>query len=215
MRSWMYKTWKINKTFIIFISLMFVFRSSVADWNEVPTGSMKPTILEGDRIWVNKLAYDVRAPFTHISLFKRSDPMRGDIIIFDSEKSGKRLVKRVVGVAGDLVEMNGNTFKINGQMLAYQRLYGSETDFVENLSGIKHAIKINEQGSYLSNFSPVTVPDGHYFVLGDNRDNSADSRVIGFVPRDEIIGRSRNVVLSLNYENYYIPRHDRFFHRLQ
>lgn len=87
MRKWVLKAWKENKSFLLFIALMFVFRSAVADWNEVPTGSMKPTIVEGDRILVNKLAYDIRVPFTHIPLLKISDPARGDIIIFDSKAS--------------------------------------------------------------------------------------------------------------------------------
>ena len=83
--------WKENKTFVIFITLMLVFRSALADWNTVPTGSMKPTILEGDRIAVNKMAYDLRVPFTTISLIKLADPERGDIVVFDSKASDKRL----------------------------------------------------------------------------------------------------------------------------
>ena len=76
MKHWICKAWKENKSFLIFIALMLIFRSAVADWNEVPTGSMKPTILEGDRILVNKMAYDIRVPFTHISLFQRSNPIK-------------------------------------------------------------------------------------------------------------------------------------------
>lgn len=83
MNSWVINAWKENKSFILFLALMFVFRSAIADWNEVPTGSMKPTIIEGDRILVNKMAYDIRVPFTHIPLVKLADPDRGDIIIFD------------------------------------------------------------------------------------------------------------------------------------
>src|SRR5690606_17182877 len=74
------KLWRDNRSLVIFLLLMLLFRSAVADWNEVPTGSMKPTIIEGDRILVNKLAYDLRVPFTHISLLKLADPQRGDII---------------------------------------------------------------------------------------------------------------------------------------
>lgn len=216
MRNWMYKSIKNNRLFLLFIVLMFVFRSSLADWNEVPTGSMQPTILEGDRILVNKVAYDLRVPFTHISLVKLSDPSRGDIIIFDSENSDKRLVKRVVGVPGDIVKMNNNILYINGRQLRYQHI--SSTPFTmdksENLLGVEHLVRLRKDGSPISDFLPVKVPAGHYLVLGDNRDQSADSRVIGFVPRHEIVGRSRSVVLSLNYENYYLPRSDRFFHRL-
>ena len=217
MKAWLHRTLKENKVLFIFIILMSVFRSAVADWNVVPTGSMKPTIVEGDRILVNKMAYDIRIPFTHVSLVKRTDPVRGDIVVFDSEQSGKRLVKRVIGIPGDIVEMKSNVLIINGQNIAYQDIYpsGKGMDKVEDLLGIKHIVRIKEsEKSYLSTFKPVSVPEGHYLVLGDNRDNSADSRVIGFVPRQEIVGRSRNVVMSLDYENFYLPRSERFFHAL-
>jgi len=217
MKHWFYQTLKDSKGFFVFIILMFVFRSGIADWNVVPTGSMKPTILEGDRILVNKMAYDIRVPFTHISLLKRSDPERGDIVVFDSAQSDKRLVKRVIGVPGDIVEMKNNVLTINGHTLHYRNVTLSSDNIkkVEDLPGNKHLIQIKEAGNrYFSTFKAVTVPENHYLVLGDNRDNSADSRVIGFVPRDEIIGRSRSVVLSLNYDNYYMPRSDRFFHSL-
>ncbi|MEW8316063.1 MAG: signal peptidase I [Candidatus Thiodiazotropha endolucinida] len=85
MRQRLLSLWNGNRSFIIFVVLLLTFRSVIADWNVVPTGSMKPTILEGDRILVNKMAYDLRLPFTHISLLKRGDPARGEIVIFDSE----------------------------------------------------------------------------------------------------------------------------------
>lgn len=216
MNNWIKQMWKDNKSLLVFLSLMLVFRSAVADWNEVPTGSMKPTIIEGDRIFINKMAYDIRIPFTHVSLMKMSDPQRNDIIIFDSVVSDKRLVKRVIGLPGDVISMKDNRVSINGKQLSYQHaaVNGSVIDIHENLSGNTHTVRTNSAGSQLSNFPEVKVPEGHYLVLGDNRDNSADSRVIGFVPREEIIGRSSSVVMSLDYENYYIPRSDRFFQTL-
>lgn len=214
MKLWLSNVWKDNRSFIVFIILMLFFRSAVADWNSVPTGSMLPTILEGDRILVNKTAYDIRLPFTHISLLKRADPVRGDIVVFDSEASGKRLVKRVVGVPGDVIAMQGNVLKINGEWLAYSSTNSAARDAIENLLGVEHFIRTNVSGSHLSSFVSVTVPADSYLVLGDNRDNSADSRVIGFVPREEIVGRSRSVVMSFNYDNYYMPRPDRFFRAL-
>ena len=216
MNRWVINAWRENKTFLLFITLMMVFRSAFADWNEVPTGSMRPTIVEGDRLFVNKLAYDFRVPFTHISLLKLSDPVRGDIIIFDSQSSENRLVKRVVGVPGDIVEMKDNLLTINGEQLDYVTTTstGSAEIKLENLLGERHFIRIDKSGSRLSNFQSVEVPAEHYLVLGDNRDNSADSRVIGFVPRYEIVGRPRSVVLSLNYDNFHIPRKNRFFHTL-
>ena len=216
MKTWFSKALKENKLFFIFIVLMFVFRSTFADWNSVPTGSMKPTILEGDRIFVNKMAYDIRLPFTHISLYKTSDPSRGDIIVFDSEVSKKKLVKRVIGVPGDIIELRHNILHINAKELSYLEISSSGVmqDRVENLLGVKHLVRVRKYGSSLSSFRPITVPTGFYLALGDNRDNSADSRVIGFVPRNEIVGRSRSVIMSINYDNYFIPRSERFFHPL-
>jgi signal peptidase I len=216
MRSEIMKIWKKNRSLAVFLLLMFVFRSSIADWNVVPTGSMKPTILEGDRILVNKMAYDVRIPFTHIPLLKIADPRRGDIVVFDSEASDKRLVKRVVGVPGDRVQLLNNILYINGRRLAYQdiRFTGDSADRIEYLPSAAYRIRIKAGGSPLSSFRTVSVPAGYYLVLGDNRDNSADSRVIGLIPRDEIVGRSNMVVMSLDYENYYLPRSERFLHDL-
>jgi signal peptidase I len=205
---------KENRGFILFIFLMLVFRSSIADWNVVPTGSMKPTILEGDRIWVNKLAYDVRVPFTSVSLYRLGDPQRGDVVVFDSAAAHNRLVKRVIGLPGDAVELRNHHLHING-VAAHYSLVAQTADMLqlnEEIAGFVHRMQLYSGfGNGAGSFPSLVVPDGHYLVLGDNRDNSADSRVIGFVPRREIVGRSDGVVISLNYDNYYTPRADRFF----
>jgi signal peptidase I len=208
--------WKENRAFLLFVILMFMFRSVVADWNEVPTGSMKPTILEGDRILVNKMAYDLRLPFTRISLLKRGDPQRGDIVIFESDVADKRLVKRVIGLPGDIVAMHDNHLRINGIKLGYSDAPATigTNDKIEHLLGVEYRVKWMGSRTTLSSFSAVSVPPNHYLVLGDNRNNSADSRVIGFVPRSEIIGRSRHLVLSLDYDNYYVPRSGRYLQPL-
>jgi len=208
--------WKENRSFILFLSLMFVFRSAVADWNDVPTGSMKPTIIEGDRIFVNKMAYDLRVPFTHISLTKLADPERNDIVIFDSVAADKRLVKRVIGVPGDRVAMYKNRLTVNGQPLPYELIKedGKNTYYQETLAGNTHTIRITNEKFPLDSFDEVVVPEGSYLVMGDNRNQSADSRVYGFVPRNEIVGRSKNVAISFDYDNYLMPRSERFLHTL-
>lgn len=216
MRKLILATLNDNKSLFCFVILMLVFRSSLADFNHVPTGSMKPTIAIGDRIFVNKMAYDLRVPFTHKSLHKRADPQRGDIVVFDSHVSEKRLVKRVLGLPGDTVELRNNLLMINGQMLDYEPISSSPStiDKKEILADTSYTIRINRRGSSLSGFKPVLVPDGHYLTLGDSRDDSADSRVIGFVPRNEIVGRASGVFWSADYDNYYLPRPDRFFKAL-
>lgn len=208
---------KNNRNFILFIFLMVIFRTSIADWNSVPTGSMKPTIIEGDRIWVNKLAYDINLPFTHISLKHMANPQYGDIVIFDSARADKRLVKRVIGLPGDTVAMQDNTLIINGKALDYKIMDREKNKLV--IEEINHQSAHRIQLLYpvvnqYSNFNRVTIPDNYYLVLGDNRNNSADSRFIGLVPRKEIIGRAQHVVMSLNYDNYYLPRLNRFLHKL-
>ena len=217
MKSGLIKAWREYRGFALFIVLMIIFRSALADWNVVPTGSMNPTILEGDRILVNKLAYDFKIPLTHISIYKFGDPRRGDIVIFDSKVADTRLVKRVIGLPGDTVEMRDNRLTINGIEARYSNVeYAADAIFaIESDVSMSHRIELARTGgSRLSTFGPVKVPKDRYLVLGDNRDNSADSRVYGFIPREEIVGNARTIVFSLDYDHYYIPRVDRFFHAL-
>lgn len=207
-----------NKKFLLFILLMSIFRSAVADWYTVPTGSMQPTIQEGDRIVVNKMAYDLRLPFTGVTLISLDTPQRGEIIVFESKAADLRLIKRVIGLPGDVVAMNNEIIQVNGQTLYYKALAKSTdihnnttTSSIETVGDIQHYINIDNNASdSLSNFSPVTVPAGHYLVLGDNRRHSADSRVYGFVPHNELQGKATAIAFSVNYDNYYIPRSDRF-----
>lgn len=221
------KTFKIsfkeNRSLLLFLILMFSFRSAIADWNTVPTGSMQPTIVEGDRITVNKIAYDIRLPFSNHSIYQHADPERGDIVVFNSEAADLRLIKRVIGIPGDTIELNNNRLTINGKAVGYSTLPkqayalskdASAKDYLENLPEVQHKIRINNAPSRLASFPELMVPKKHYLVLGDNRDNSADSRVIGFVPRKEILGKSTHVVMSFNYDNFYIPRKERFFKAL-
>jgi signal peptidase I len=217
MNSGLLKAWREYRGFAVFIVLMVIFRSALADWNVVPTGSMKPTIVEGDRIFVNKLAYDFKIPLTHISLHRFADPGRGDIVVFDSRAADARLVKRVIGLPGDTVEMRGNRLTINGIAARYSGVddESDATFAIESYRNMSHRIELARTGaSRFSTFGPVTVPKDHYLVLGDNRDNSADSRYYGFIPRDEIVGNARTIVLSLDYDDYYLPRADRFFRPL-
>lgn len=209
----MKKLWAEHRSLLVFFVLMFCFRSAIADWSDVPTGSMKPTLIEGDRISINKMAYDLRVPFTHISLIKIADPARGDIAVFDSKTADKRLVKRVIGVPGDTISMVNNQLIINNVPVAYKPLLAG--DKLELLPGKTHALRTAPLNSSYANFGPVAVPADYYLMLGDNRDNSADSRVIGFVPRNEFVGRSRGVVLSVDYDNYFLPRSERFLKDLK
>jgi signal peptidase I len=209
-----------NKGFITFMLCMVMFRSAVADWNVVPTGSMQPTIRIGDRILVDKLAYDVRLPLTHVSLLHLADPQRGDIVVLDSHAAHERLVKRVIGLPDDEVAMRGNVLFINGHAARYSAsardgVHDDQRDpahyEIERYGAMRHAIRLSDyRPSPVSNFGPVRVPPGQYLLLGDDRDNSEDSRYLGFFPRHEIVGRAHHVVASLDPEHHYLPRADRF-----
>ncbi len=209
--------WKNNRGLIVFITLMMVFRSAVADWNNVPTGSMKPTIVEGDRIGINKMAYDLRVPFTLTSIMAVADPQRGDIVVFESAAADMRMVKRVMGLPGETVAMVKGEVYINGHKASYEQTESNANVELANerVGDMSHAIQtIKTRSGELDNFDSVVVPKDHYLVLGDNRRNSSDSRVYGFIPRSEIVGRAGSVIVSLDYEDYYLPRKERFLKSL-
>ncbi len=210
-----------NKWLFIFFGLMMVFRSAFADWMYVPTGSMNPTIIEGDRILVDKFAYGLRVPFTTMRLTEGNDPQRGDVVIFDSPKDGVTLVKRVIGLPGERVEMRDEQLLIEGKPIVYEPSARDDADLptptrrdqhrfvTEQLPGKTHPIMVLPDRPANRTFGPVVVPPHQYLVLGDNRDNSADSRYIGFVSRDSIVGRAFGVAYSLDAERWYRPRFDR------
>ena len=209
-----------NRGFITFLLCMVMFRSAIADWNVVPTGSMQPTIEIGDRILVDRMAYDIRLPLTHINLLHLADPQRGDIVVLDSQAAHERLVKRVIGLPGDRIAMRDNVLLINGHAASYSTTARSGIGDdrqnpahyeIERYGHMHHAIRLSDQWpSPVSTFGPVIVPTGQYLLLGDDRDNSMDSRYFGFFPRSEILGRSRHVVVSLDPDNHYLPRTQRF-----
>lgn len=202
---------KDNLGFLIFIFLLFACRSSIADWYHVPSGSMLPTIVEGDRIFVDKMAYRLDIPFTDIEIIKTGEPQRGDIVTFESEVADIRLIKRIIGIPGDKVAMHGNRLLLNGKQVAYQRDGNRVTELLDDTP---HAIQWTENASPLDTFAYVTVPQEHYLVLGDNRNNSTDSRVYGFVPKSELSGRATHVIASFDLDNYYKPRSNRWLQTL-
>jgi len=217
--------WVDWRGFVLFIAVMLIFRSAIADWNQVPSGSMLPTILVGDRIVVDKLAYDLRVPFTLTRIFRWDEPSRGDVVTFPSPEDERLLVKRIIGIPGDVVELDDNVLVINGERAVYTALDKGDLAHAqipepfryqflkESVLGDERMIMLHESRytSSASSFGPVTVPAGEYLMFGDNRDNSRDSRVIGFVNRDRILGRAESIAFSLDYDNYYQPRTDRFF----
>jgi signal peptidase I len=208
-------------SFVLAILILTPVRSSIVDWYDVPSGSMEPSILPGDRICANKLAYGLRVPLTFTWVARWGHPEPGEIIIVHSpEEGGTRLVKRVIGKPGDTIEMKDNVLMINGKVLETKPLTPEEQagiektligDFSkETLNGREHLkMLVPGASSPLRTFGPVKVPEGKYWVMGDNRDRSKDSRVWGYVDEKKVTGRSSVVAFSLT--DYYVPRLSRFF----
>jgi len=221
----LWKEWRMAIFFLVFIVLPV--KSSLADWNWVPTGSMNPTILEGDLLYVDKIAYDLRFPLTLHRLAKWSDPQRGDIVVCFSPDDDTRLVKRIIGRPGDIIELRNNILLLNGEPVSYTKIDSKYTKYLpgkqkrkyilamEDLNGVTHAVMSTPSIMAVRTFGPVTVPQGSYFVMGDNRDNSRDSRYFGFVERKSIVGKAKGIIGSLDITDKYQPRFKRFFASLK
>ena len=282
---------------VLLLVILCAARSSFYDWNDVPSGSMLPTILEGDRVLVNKLAYDLKVPFSTTRIAEWSAPQRGEIVVFfspepghielwqvvigilviglfawwaiqyldakssmrwlkgalifivaaylifmlASDRSGTRLIKRCVGVPGDQLEVQDDMVYINGvpqpwtafnqASLKYTPSVRPNTTyqyFTETINGHAHAVRVMQPHPYPSwpNFGPITIPPGKFFMMGDNRDDSRDSRyfttsgndrtrgTLLFADRSNIVGRASRVAFSLDYKRSYLPRWARFFEAL-
>ncbi len=214
------------------VLVLGTFRSAVADWLHVPTGSMLPSIVEGDRIFVNKMAYDVRVPFTRISVSRRDEPEAGEVVLVRSpEEEGTRLVKRVIGVPGDEIAVRDGRLIRNGaevplEPTGWNELQGELGDrftgkfrlSVETLGESRHPVLSRAASAGTTrwramalenDFGPVLVPEESYFVMGDNRDLSRDSRAFGFVERSAFLGRVVGIAFSLDPERHGLPRMDR------
>ena len=181
---------------------------------------MKPSILEGELVLVNKLAYDLKVPFTTRHLSTWANPARGDVVVFFSPQDGTRLVKRVVGLPGDTVELRNDVLYLNDVPQQYSSADPAPFQHdvfedahpvvaIEHLEASDHYVLGLPGREALRNFGPITVPPDRYFMLGDSRDNSADSRYLGPVPRSAIVGRVPRVILSFDPLRHYLPRFQR------
>ena len=216
MKNWV----RNNKGLLAFLVLFGVFRTAVADWNPIPSGSMHPNLLEGDVVLVNRVAFDLKVPLTDVVLAHMGEPVRGDIVVFHSPRDGERLIKRLVALPGDVVEMRNERLYINGRGGDYRVVeesmdsYGGAAlravQLAESVGGKRRHIQLLPGVTAPRTFGPVTIPRGEYLMLGDNRDNSADSRVIGLVPRKLLVGRAERVLVSADYQGNWMPRTERF-----
>jgi signal peptidase I len=216
--------WLIENIASLAFALLIVFmiRSSVVEAFKIPSGSMIPTLLIGDHIFVNKFAYGFKIPFSDlvtdhpIYIVKRDPPKKGDIIVFMYPKDESfYYIKRVVGVPGDVIEIKNKVLYINNKVVARDMVTGSAADnlfkslddpkyssanldlYTEHLEGTDHSILLDKNNFMGEMHGPITVPPDSLFVMGDNRDFSNDSRFWGFVPMKNVKGKAMVIWLSV------------------
>jgi signal peptidase I len=211
---------RANAKFLAFVLLFGVFRTAIADWNPIPSASMHPNLLEGDVVFVNRLAFDVKLPLTDVIVAHTGDPKRGDVVTFFSPENGMRLIKRVIGLPGDTIEMRGKRLYINGIAADYAEIGLADEPLAprgvkamhldEEMAGNRHEIQWLVRRAERDDFGPIVIAPDHYLMLGDNRDNSEDSRWFGLVPREKLIGRAERILVSADYKDTWALRFGRF-----
>jgi signal peptidase I len=165
----------------VMLLLLFAARDSLANHYQVPSGSMQPTLQPGDRVVVDMRAYGLRVPFTDVQLLAGQAPQRGDVAVFDSPADGTRLIKRVVAVAGDRVQLHDGYLSINEQPLRQyvaQELFGSKQ------------VQLDLRDGGGPDINGITIPAGKLLVVGDHRGNSFDGRFFGLVDADTVYGKA-------------------------
>jgi signal peptidase I len=210
-----YKEW--IEPFLIAAVVALFIRQFVVEAFKIPSGSMIPTLTIGDHLLVNKFIYGPRIPFTDTRIFTWKEPKRGDIIVFKyPENEHKNFIKRVVGLPGDKIEIRNGKMLINDRPIQLaptdppedksvegESLFGTPMFYTEQLGSARHAIQyLRDQSGY--NFGPKTVPPESVFVMGDNRDNSQDSRVWGFVKFNKILGKALIIYWSWDGDDRWV-----------
>lgn len=197
------------RSFFPVLLAVLVLRSFVAEPFRIPSGSMLPTLEIGDFILVNKFAYGIRLPVLHTKIMDVGEPQRGDVVVFRYPQDTRiDYIKRLIGVPGDVVEWDNKTLKVNGVELnrtmvgTYEALDQHNNvrptlHLSEDLLGVEHAILVVPNTGGLK--GSITVPEGHYFMMGDNRDMSNDGRMWGLVPAENLVGKATYIWMHFNW----------------
>ncbi len=198
--------------------LVFVFRGFIFEPFRVPSNSMMPTLLTGDFILVNKFDYGLRLPIINTKIFEYSEPKRGDVIVFrypnyerQAGYSGTDFIKRVIALPGDVVSYNKDRLTINGEVIDQSKIGSYRgVDSGKRMTGYRHVRELIDHANhdillhpmgYSPEFNIITVPEGHYFVMGDNRAHSSDSRVWGYVPEEYILGKAIGIWMHWDWNH--------------
>lgn len=183
--------------------VLFAFRSFLYEPFRIPSGSMEPTLQNGDFIAANKFIYGIRMPITNKKIISISDPKRGDVVVFLYPNNPKvRYIKRIIGLPNDKITIKNGRVAINGKEQELTISSGKNNDFnyfTEKLGDKNHQVQfIKNIFKRITKSGEVVVPEGHYFVMGDNRDQSEDSRFWGFVPESNLVGKAQLIWMNLD-----------------
>lgn len=205
-----------SRSFFPVLLFVLVIRSFIFEPFRIPSGSMMPTLLEGDFIFVKKYAYGLRLPVTETKVVETGNPNRGDVIVFRLPSDPSvNYIKRVIGLPGDTVVYERHRLTINGKKIELRPGEDGSFNvpvFVENLDGREHDILVTNP-EFSTRDNTYRVPDGHYFVMGDNRDRSKDSRFIGAIPEEFLVGEA--VRIWMHFVPWNMPDWGRIGSKIQ
>lgn len=197
-----------SRSFFPVLLFVLVIRSFVFEPFRIPSGSMMPTLVDGDYIFVKKYSYGLRLPVTEYKFYETGEPKRGDVVVFRLPSDPAiNYIKRVVGLPGDVIVYDNARLTINGKLMPLVEYPEMETDvsgyiYKETLDdrehAIRHSVKIMDNPLVKPRLRVFEVPEGHYFMMGDNRDNSQDSRFIGPIPETHLVGEAVRIWMHMD-----------------
>lgn len=197
-------------SFFPVLLIVFLLRSFLYEPFQIPSGSMIPTLEVGDFILVNKFAYGVRLPVIGSKVIPVDDPERGEVMVFIPPHDSRYFIKRVIGLPGDMILIENNQVYINGEPLDREFVTNQETIqrimfslYEEQVGDVTHMVRVAQPATQYGRYFEYRVPEGHYFMMGDNRDNSLDSRAWGPVPEENIVGKA--VAIWMHWEPWSLP----------